>query len=458
MDIGVSQKDILRLGVKHTLRTHPLLLTEQTKDSRIPQDSWHLKKHYTSVTENTACTLERQGTSFSRWKISDVDLLRNLEFSDADCAFFDALTVPDVENGMTMVAEGGKMVDEGYLLGRWKEGKDAGVFRNAIQAKHSDVWDMNGDLRGKHHARWVREAIAEKAESVCSEVDDYERQFSRWKQYRDARSVKLIESKRIIGCTTTGAAKYTGLITAARPGIVLVEEAGEVLESHVLTALGRKTKKLVLIGDHLQLRPKVVNHSLTVEKGEGFNLNMSLFERLVVSGYPHTVLTKQHRMRPEISALVRRLMYPDLQDGDRTKGRERIRGLQSNVVFINHEKPEEANNGTQRSSDGYKKSRKNLHEVLMVLKIVRYLAQQGYGTDSQVVLTPYLGQLRLLMDHLKADHDPVLNDLDSHDLIKAGLLNPASATVTKRPLRISTIGKSTLCFRERRQRLIANRR
>jgi hypothetical protein len=32
----------------------------------------------------------------------------------------------------------------------------------------------------------------------------------------------------------------------------------------------------------------------------------------------------------------------------------------------------------------------------MILKIVRYMAQQGYGTAQQVVLTPYLGQLNLL--------------------------------------------------------------
>lgn len=77
----------------------------------------------------------------------------------------------------------------------------------------------------------------------------------------------------------------------------------------------------------------------------------------------------------------------------------------------------------------------------MILKTVRYLAQQGYGTDKQVVLTPYLAQLRLLHDYVKADHDPVLNDLDSFDLARAGLL-PPGINSKKRPLRISTIGTS----------------
>ena len=46
----------------------------------------------------------------------------------------------------------------------------------------------------------------------------------------------------------------------------------------------------------------------------------------------------------------------------------------------------------------------------MVLKIVRYLGQQGYGADRLVILTPYFGQLRATMDALKEiqDSDSVL--------------------------------------------------
>lgn len=76
----------------------------------------------------------------------------------------------------------------------------------------------------------------------------------------------------------------------------------------------------------------------------------------------------------------------------------------------------------------------------MILKIVRYLGQQGYVTDKIVILTPYLGQLRLLRDTLKHDNDPVLNDLDSFDLVRAGLIPPSAAALTKKPIRLATIG------------------
>lgn len=56
-----------------------------------------------------------------------------------------------------------------------------------------------------------------------------------------------------------------------------------------------------ITGDHKQLRPKVEQYSLRVESGRGFDLNVSLFERLVKNGYPHTTLELQHRMPPEVS-------------------------------------------------------------------------------------------------------------------------------------------------------------
>lgn len=44
------------------------------------------------------------------------------------------------------------------------------------------------------------------------------------------------------------------------PSIVMVEEAAEILEAHVLSALSPRTRHLILIGDHKQLRPKVGVH------------------------------------------------------------------------------------------------------------------------------------------------------------------------------------------------------
>ena len=182
-----------------------------------------------------------------------------------------------------------------------------------------------------------------------------------------------------------------------------------------------------------------------MEKGDGYDLNRSLFERLVLKGYPHQTLTKQHRMRPEISALIRELTYPDLLDADKTSGRPSLRGVQDVIVFVDHHHPEDKiSEVADRRDLGSTTSKQNTHEAEMMLKIIRYLAQQGYGTKDMVILTPYLGQLSKLRTALKKDNDPILNDLDSHDLIQAGLLPAAPANVSKNPIRLATIGEIML--------------
>lgn len=208
---------------------------------------------------------------------------------------------------------------------------------------------------------------------------------------------QAICNKRLIACTTSGAAKYRQAIPDC--DVVIVEEAGEVLESHVLTALQPSTSQLVLIGDHQQLRPKTRSFKLTVERGDGFDLNLSLFERLVRRGYEHVTLLRQHRMRPELSDLVRKLTYPYLEDA--VPALESVKGLADNIVFIDHKEPESDGVSTEEFDLGA--SKQNTHEADVVRQTARHLFSHGHR--DIVVLTPYLGQLYCLVDHLSGDFD-----------------------------------------------------
>ena len=297
--------------------------------------------------------------------------------------------------------------------------------------------------RVKAQRAWESEMLNDRLDAVRTSGTGYQDALERISSIYMERDLVILRQKRVIACTTTAAAKYVQCLKSVYPGVLLVEEAGEILESHILTALGPDTKQLILIGDHKQLRPKV-HHDLSVERGSGYDLNRSLFERLVLRGYPHKSLHQQHRMRPELAEFVRDLTYPDLVDAARTKNRPDIRGLQDNMVFLNHTQHEiDMNNVPDWKDTTSPSSKNNPFEAKMALKCVRYLGQQNYKTDSIVVLTPYLGQLRLLMDELGKDNDPVLNDLDSHDLVRAGLMPAETAKIGKPQLRISTIGKFT---------------
>ena len=99
------------------------------------------------------------------------------------------------------------------------------------------------------------------------------------------------------------------MLRRIQPRIVIVEEAAEVLEAHVMTTLSAQCQHLILIGDHQQLRPNPNVYDLA----ENYNLKYSLFERLVINELEHETLERQHRMRPEIANFLR-LIYPGLID------------------------------------------------------------------------------------------------------------------------------------------------
>ena len=61
---------------------------------------------------------------------------------------------------------------------------------------------------------------------------------------------------------------------------MIVEEAAEVLESHIVTSLTRECEHLILIGDHKQLRPTPNVYDLV----KYFNFDVSLFERMIKNG------------------------------------------------------------------------------------------------------------------------------------------------------------------------------
>jgi len=119
------------------------------------------------------------------------------------------------------------------------------------------------------------------------------------------------------------------------------------------------------VGFYRQLCPKVKNHNLAVEKGDGFKPSRSLFECPILKGFPHHTLTAQHRMRPEISAFIQTLTYPYLIDAAKTRGRANVRGVQNNFIFIDHRCRDDEYVRISDRGDGGSSSKQNMYEVKM---------------------------------------------------------------------------------------------
>ncbi|KAI0107176.1 P-loop containing nucleoside triphosphate hydrolase protein [Nemania sp. FL0031] len=441
--LGIPRKDIVRLGSskKATAFVQDLSMRDAAQLVRLTREQCEILDYMRKGAQDEGKSLERAFSVLQQQAPSRDEILEHLEFLAGGPPFFLAFEVPKRDDGTTYVGKKGKAIDGTfYLLDRWCRGKDAWPFGKVAQ-EYPEVWGIKASERMSLQKEWRAAILRERLDAIQTTGHSYNKALERIASVYTERELTVLRSKRIIACTTTAAAKYVQMLNSERPGVVLVEEAGEILESHVLTALSPDTKQLILIGDHKQLRPKV-NFALSVEKGDGYDLNISLFERLILRGYPHQALLQQHRMRPELANFVRELTYPNLVDAAGTKNRPNIKGLQDNVIFLNHTHSEEQMNNVRDWKDGASPSTKrNAYEIYMAIKCLRYLSQQDIDTPTEkiVILTPYLGQLHLLRDELSKDNDPVLNDLDSHDLVRAGLMPSATARANKPKVKISTI-------------------
>ncbi|KAI1142174.1 P-loop containing nucleoside triphosphate hydrolase protein [Hypoxylon sp. FL0543] len=441
LDIGIGPGYIVRLGSKFTDRTEPLTLKFQSPASLRTTMTRHglinsMKERLDSLAE----TIDDSFDANLQDRVPNTQLLLYLEFSETEGRFYDAFSVPGAQDGETMVGRRGAPMQPDYLFARWASGGNPGVFtKEKSDSSSKEVWTMAKEDRHAKIQQWQHDIRQGEISVLVRRIAEFNKTQKMLQSLYKGKTEHILQSKRIICCTTTAASMYAQEIQAANPGIIIVEEAGEILESHILAAMGPSTKQLIQIGDHKQLRPKVKNFKLTVEAGRGYDLNRSLFERLILQERPHCTLLSQHRMRPEISALIRH-NYPGLEDAKDTENRPHLRGFQSDVVFFNHNHPEARHNVlVDKLDQGASSSKQNIFEAEMVLKCVRYLAQQNYKTTDLVILTPYLGQLSLLRNKLSKDHDPILNDIDSHDLVEAGILPSASADINKKPIRLSTI-------------------
>ncbi len=119
----------------------------------------------------------------------------------------------------------------------------------------------------------------------------------------------VLANSDIIAMTTTARSKYSHILRNLKIPIVIVEEAAEVFEAHIVTSINEYTQHLILIGDHEQLRPNPAVYNLSLH----FNLSMSMFERLIKNKIEHSTLNLQRRMRPEISKIMN-FIYPDLEN------------------------------------------------------------------------------------------------------------------------------------------------
>ncbi len=244
-----------------------------------------------------------------------------------------------------------------------------------------DIFGLNYNQRFSLYKKWLNEFKEAKLEEAETLNNKFNLNANLLKELRFQEDLSIFKNAYIIAMTTTGSSRYHKILKDIGPRIVVVEEAAEVFEAHVVSSLSEKCEHLILIGDHVQLRPNPAVYKLA----NTYKLDVSLFERLIKNNTKRVMLNCQHRMRPEISVLMKHFYDKPIQDHISVESFDNLIGFYKNVHFVNHSNPENNVNDSQ--------SKMNTFEAEYLAQVCLYLKNQDYNTSQITVLTMYLGQL-----------------------------------------------------------------
>ncbi|KAI1716014.1 AAA domain-containing protein [Ditylenchus destructor] len=276
------------------------------------------------------------------------------------------------------------------------------------QNKGAFFWELSLQDRWRLYQYWIKKESDSKIKILKELEEDHADNTRKLLELQSLADVDVLRCAKVIGMTTTGAAKHQAALLSLKPRIVIVEEAAEILEAHLLACLTLACEHFILIGDHQQLRPNPAVYELAKD----YKLDISLFERLINNGYPYRALKRQHRMHPDISRVLMPHFYPDLEDDPSVEQLPEVMGVPENrrLLFINHSHPEE--------NPSEMKSHSNMFEVNYSVRLAFYFTQQGYKSDQVTILCTYLDQLLELRKRAKTvfgpDHKIRIENVDNY--------------------------------------------
>ncbi|KAK7992860.1 hypothetical protein PG988_001654 [Apiospora saccharicola] len=215
----------------------------------------------------------------------------------------------------------------------------------------------------------------------------------KFKQLTRAAEREILSNADVVCCTCVGAGDPR--LAKMKFRNVLIDESTQSAEPECMIPLVLGCKQVVLVGDHKQLGPVIMN-----KKAAKAGLNQSLFERLVRIGFTPIRLNIQYRMHPCLSKFPSNMFYEgSLQNG--VSAPNRIRKdvdfpwpvAESPMMFwCNLGNEEISASGT---------SYLNRTEASNVEKIVTRFFKAGVRPGDIGVITPYEGQRSYIVNTMQ---------------------------------------------------------
>ncbi|TPX32302.1 hypothetical protein SeMB42_g07637 [Synchytrium endobioticum] len=250
---------------------------------------------------------------------------------------------------------------------------------------YPNVWHMNHSTRRailRQFEDTLVELLKEKSFKIQTYIEDQGRSIN---AIKDRSRVRAVRQASIVGMTSTFAARNFSFVAAIKPKVAIIEEAGELLESQLLASVSSgNLEHLILIGDHLQLKPKLESMTLRKQKWD-----VSLFERLVKSDFVKTMLNTQQRMHPSIASLTKHFYDEPILDHPSVNDFPAIPAIAERVWFLTHCVPED-----KIPHDAFLQSKSHELEAQFVVLLARFISQQGIPPSKITILSAYVQQVR----------------------------------------------------------------
>ncbi|CAN3373152.1 hypothetical protein DIURU_001194 [Diutina rugosa] len=209
---------------------------------------------------------------------------------------------------------------------------------------------------------------------------------------RQAES-RILKKCDVVCCTCVGAGDRR--LANYKFRSVLIDESTQASEPEVLIPIVKGAKQVVLVGDHQQLGPVILN-----KKAGDSGLRQSLFERLVVLGHVPIRLEVQYRMNPCLSEFSSNMFYEGSLQNGVTKDQRSVGSINFPWPIKDSPMMFWANYGREEIS-GSGNSFLNRVEAMNVEKIISRLFRDGVSPEQIGVITPYEGQRAYIIQYMQ---------------------------------------------------------
>ncbi|CAN9515846.1 unnamed protein product [Ophioblennius macclurei] len=239
--------------------------------------------------------------------------------------------------------------------------------------------------------RFFDQRIQRKDKLSVEEVKKYQKLLS------DAREYELQRHEIILcTCTVSSTPSLTSNVNARQ---ILIDECAMATEPQTMVPLVcNQPEKIVLIGDHKQLRPIVKEQSV-----KKLGMANSLFERIyALFGKCTVMLDTQYRMHKDICRFPSKAYYDNKLNTAVERGISVLRvGKKTMPVVFGHIKGKTISL-TVSTARGNENSKANLEERNKVVDIAHKLVKEAKIKQQDIViLSPYNAQVSEIKDELK---------------------------------------------------------